>query len=61
MKKLVYSLKVLAAAIVIYCRYDNVSAKGAAEQAKVLVEDVEKICRGEHAAKKNRYIKGNEL
>jgi hypothetical protein len=52
MKKLVYNLKVLAAAIAIYCRYDTVSAEGAAEQAKVLVEDVEKICRGEACGQK---------
>jgi hypothetical protein len=47
MGKLVYNLKVLAAAIAIYCRYDNTPAKGAAEQAEVIVKEVDKICKGE--------------
>jgi hypothetical protein len=47
MKKLIYNLKVLAAAIAIYCRYDTVSAEGAAKQAKVLVRAVEQICKNE--------------
>jgi hypothetical protein len=44
MRKLIYNLKVLLAAISIYCRYDNVCAQGAAEQARVIVDAVNEEC-----------------
>jgi hypothetical protein len=45
MRKILYNLKVLMAAISIYCHYDNVCAKGAAEQARVIVDAVDKECK----------------
>jgi hypothetical protein len=48
MKKLIYNLKILAATIAIYCRYENTSAEGAAAQARVIVDEVDKICREEN-------------
>jgi hypothetical protein len=44
MKKLIYSLKILAATIAMYCCDGSASAKGAAEQAKLIVEEVDKMC-----------------
>jgi hypothetical protein len=45
MKKLIYNLKVLMAAINIYCHYDDASAKGAAEHARAIVDAVDKACK----------------
>jgi hypothetical protein len=49
MIKLIYNLKILMVATSIYCHNDNASAKGAAQQAQVVVDEVDKICKGDRS------------
>jgi hypothetical protein len=60
MRKLIYNLKVLIAAINIYCHYGDTSAKGAAEQARVVVDAVDNVCKKKERMKYGRNQKNTK-